>query len=57
MQPISRQPIGKHVPTETNTNTTRELLLETVVSTQPAQCGHKEENWGDPVSCQLSGES
>jgi hypothetical protein len=53
MQPISRQRMGKHVPAATNTNTARELLLETVFSTRSVQNGYKEDNWGDPVSCQL----
>jgi hypothetical protein len=53
MQPISRQWIGKHVPAATNTNTTTELLLETVLSIRHLQSGYKENNWGDPVSSQL----
>jgi hypothetical protein len=53
MQPISRQRIGKHVPTATNTNTTIALLLETVFSTPSVQSRYKEDNWSDPVSCQL----
>jgi hypothetical protein len=47
MQPVSRQRIGKHVPTETDTNTTIELLLETVFSTRSLQRGYKEDNWGE----------
>jgi hypothetical protein len=31
-----------------------ELLLETVFSTRSMQSGYKEDNWGDPVSCQLT---
>jgi hypothetical protein len=54
MQPVSRQRIGKHVPVATNTNTTIKLLLETLFSTLSVQSGYKEDNWGDPVSCQLS---
>jgi hypothetical protein len=57
MQPISRKPIGKQVPMATNTNTTKELPLEMVLSTQSVKSGYKEENWGDPVSCQLTVES
>jgi hypothetical protein len=34
MQPVSRQRIGKHIPAATNKNTTIELVLETVFSTQ-----------------------
>jgi hypothetical protein len=29
MQPVSKQWLGKHVPTETNTHATIEVLLET----------------------------
>jgi hypothetical protein len=57
MQPVSRQRIGKHVPAATNTTTTLELMLETMLSTQSVQSGYKEDNLGDPVSCQLSAES
>jgi hypothetical protein len=49
MQPLSRQWIGNHVPAVVNTNTTIELLLETVFSTWCLQSGYKEDNWGDPV--------
>jgi hypothetical protein len=52
MQPVSGQRIGKHVPAAMNTNTT--ILLETVFSTSSVQSGYKEENWGNPVSFQLS---
>jgi hypothetical protein len=57
MQPVSRQRIGKHVPAVTNTNTTMELLLETVCSTRFVRSDYKEDSWGDPVSCELSAES
>jgi hypothetical protein len=50
MQPVSRQQISKYVPTATNTNTTIELLLETVFSARSVQNGYKENNWGHPVS-------
>jgi hypothetical protein len=53
MQPLSRQRIGKYVPAATNTHTTIELLLETVFYTWSVQSGYKEDNSGDPVSCQL----
>jgi hypothetical protein len=57
IQRVSRQRIGKHVPAATNTNTTIELLLETVFSTRSVQSGYEEDNWGDAVSCQLLVES
>jgi hypothetical protein len=57
MQPVSRQRIGKQVPAAKNTNTTIELLLETVYSTRSVQSGYKENQWGDPVICQLLVES
>jgi hypothetical protein len=53
MQPVSRQQIGEHVPAATNTNTTTELLLETVFSIRSVQSFYKEDNWGDPVCCQF----
>jgi hypothetical protein len=53
VQPVSRQRIGKHVPLAMNTNTTIELLLETVFSTQSVQSCYKEDSWGDSFSCQL----
>jgi hypothetical protein len=53
MELVSRQRIGKHVPAATNTNTTIELLLETAFSIRSVQSGYKEDNWDDPVSCQL----
>jgi hypothetical protein len=37
-----------------NTHTTIVLLLETVFSTWYMQSSYNEDNWGDPVSCQLS---
>jgi hypothetical protein len=46
MHSVSRKPISKNVPIETNTNATKELLLEMVISTQSAQSGYKEENFG-----------
>jgi hypothetical protein len=57
MQTVSRKPISKQVPMATNTNTATEWLLEMVLSTQSVKSGYKEENWGDPVSCQLTVES
>jgi hypothetical protein len=42
-------------PLQRITHTTIELLLETVFSTRSVQSGYKEDNWGDPVSCQLTG--
>jgi hypothetical protein len=54
MQPISRQWIGKHIPVTPNTHRTIELLLETVFSTCSVHSGYKEDNWGGPVSFQLS---
>jgi hypothetical protein len=30
------------------------LLLETVSSITSVRSGYKEDNWGDPVSCQLT---
>jgi hypothetical protein len=53
MQPVSRQRISKHVLVATNTNII-ELLFEMVFSTCSVQSGYKEDNWGDPVSCQCS---
>jgi hypothetical protein len=50
MQPASRQRVSKHVQC---VNAATELLLETVFSTWPVQSGYKEDNWDDPVSCQL----
>jgi hypothetical protein len=41
------------VPTAMNTHITIKLLLETVFSTWSVHSGYKEDNWGDPVSCQL----
>jgi hypothetical protein len=40
----------KHVPVAMNINTTIELLLETMFSTQSVQIGYKKDNWGGPVS-------
>jgi hypothetical protein len=54
MQLVSRQRIGKHVPAATNMSTTIQLLLETVFAIRPVQSGYKQDNWGDPVSCQLT---
>jgi hypothetical protein len=54
MQSVSRQRIGKHVPAATNTHAAIELLLENVYSTRSVQMGYKEDNWGDPVSWELS---
>jgi hypothetical protein len=54
MQPVSRQWIGKHVPAATNTHGNIELLLEMVFSTRSVQRGYKENNWGNPVSRELS---
>jgi hypothetical protein len=54
MQPVSRQRIGKHVPAVMNTNMTIQLPLETVFSTSSVESGYKKENWGNPVSFQLS---
>jgi hypothetical protein len=51
IQPYSRQRISKHVPVATNTKTTMELLLEAVFYIPSVQCGYKEDNWGDAVSC------
>jgi hypothetical protein len=39
------------------THSTIELLLELMFSIQYMQRGCKEDNWGDPVSCQLIGSS
>jgi hypothetical protein len=55
MQPVSRQWIGKHVPVVMNTNTTWELLLEMVSSTQSVQRGYLEDNWGNPVQLSVEG--
>jgi hypothetical protein len=38
-------------------STTIELLLETVFYNRSVQSGSKEDNWGDPVSCQFLVES
>jgi hypothetical protein len=54
MQLVSRQQISKHVPTATNTNTTIESLLETVLSTWSVQNAYKEDNWGNLMSSQLT---
>jgi hypothetical protein len=53
MQPISRQGMGKYVPTATNTHATIELLLETVFSTRSLQSGYKKDTWGDPVELKV----
>jgi hypothetical protein len=55
MQLVSRQRIGKHVPTATNSQVAIELLLETVFSTRSVRRGYKGDNWGDPsqFSCIL----
>jgi hypothetical protein len=45
---------GKHIPTATNMHATIELLLEMVFSTRSMQRGCKEDNWGYPVSWELS---
>jgi hypothetical protein len=55
MQSVSRQRIGTHVPAATNTDTTIELLLETVFSSRYVQSGYKEDNWGGPVSIPCGG--
>jgi hypothetical protein len=39
---ISRQRLGKHVPSETDKYATLEVLLETVFSTRSVQNGYKE---------------
>jgi hypothetical protein len=57
MQLVSRLRIDKHVPPAMNTQTTIELLLETVFSALSVQSGYKVTNWGYPVSCQLSVET
>jgi hypothetical protein len=54
MQPVSRQWIVRHVPAVTNSQAEIELLLEAVISTSSVQRGYKEDNWGDPVSWELS---
>jgi hypothetical protein len=41
---VSRQRLGEHVPVETNTNATIEVLLEKVFSTRFVQRGYKEDN-------------
>jgi hypothetical protein len=41
---ISRQQLSKHVPTETDTHATIQVLLETVLSTWSVQRGYKENN-------------
>lgn len=54
MQPVLRQQISKHISMAMNTNTTIELLLETVFSIPSMQSGYKEykeDNWGNPFSC------
>jgi hypothetical protein len=48
------QRISKHVPAAMSTHATIELLLETVFSTGSMQRGYKEDNWGNPVSWELS---
>jgi hypothetical protein len=59
MQPVSKKRIGKHVPATTNTHTTIELLLETVLSTWSVQNDYKEDNGATQlvVSCQFRGSS
>jgi hypothetical protein len=47
---ISRQRLGKHVFSATDTHTTIEVLLETMFSTQSVEMGYKEDNWGNRVS-------
>jgi hypothetical protein len=44
---VSRQRHGKHVPAETDTHATIELLLETVFSARAMQRSYKEVDWGN----------
>jgi hypothetical protein len=48
------QHIGKHVPSATNTHKTIELLLKTMFSSRSVQRSYLEDNWGNPVSWDLS---
>jgi hypothetical protein len=47
---VSRQRLGKRVPSAENTHATIDVLLETVFSTRTVQTGYKEINWGNRVS-------
>jgi hypothetical protein len=47
MQPVSKQRIDKY-------SSTIWLLLETVFSIWSVQRGYKKDNWGDPISRELS---
>jgi hypothetical protein len=49
---VAMQSIGKQIPAVKNTNTTIELLLETVFSIRSMQRGYKEDNWGGLVESQ-----
>jgi hypothetical protein len=42
---VSRQRLGKHVPAETDTHATIEVLLETMFSTWSVQRSYNEDNW------------
>jgi hypothetical protein len=48
------QRTGKHIPAAMNIHARSELLLEMVFSTQSVQRSYKEDNWGNPVSRELS---
>jgi hypothetical protein len=47
---VSRQRLGKHVPTAADNHAKIEVLLTTVFSTQSVQRGYKEDKWGNRVS-------
>jgi hypothetical protein len=49
-RPISRQRLGKHVPTATNRRATVEVLLETGISTRSVPRSYLEDNRRDQVS-------
>jgi hypothetical protein len=56
MQFVSRQRIGKLVPTATNTHTTTQLMFESVFSIRSVRRGYKEDNGVNPLSCQFTAE-
>jgi hypothetical protein len=47
---LSMQRLCKHVPAETDTNATIEVLLEVVFSNRSLQRGYKGDNWGNRAS-------
>jgi hypothetical protein len=46
---VSRQLLGKHVPSATDTHIITEVLLETVFSTRSVKMGYKEDNCSSEI--------